>query len=117
MQNGVLGDVLDGFHHAGEELSVGRFAGCEGNAAVAEQRRGHAVPGDGRYLRVPADLRIEMRVQVDEAGGDVQTARVYFLLAFGGYLADLDDGVAVDGDIRAEGFGAGAVHHAAAANN
>ena len=43
VQDRLLGDVLDGLHHPGEELPVRGFAGREGDAAIAEQRRRDAV--------------------------------------------------------------------------
>ncbi len=59
-------DVFDRLHHAGEKLAILRLARREGDAAIAHQRRGHTVPRDRREIGVPADLRIQMRVQVDE---------------------------------------------------
>ena len=115
-EDGVLRNVLDGLHHAGQKLAIRFAAGREGHAAVAEQRGGDAVPGDGRHVRIPADLGVQVGVQVDEAGGDRMAAGVDFFDALGGYVAHGNDGVAVDGDIRGERFGAGAVHDGAVAD-
>ena len=67
-QDRMFRNVLHGLHHAGEELPILVAAGREGDPAVAEQSRGDPVPGDGRHLRIPADLGIEVGVQIDEAG-------------------------------------------------
>ena len=59
-QDGVPRDVLHGLHHAGEELAVLLAARRKGNAAVAEQGGGDAVPGDRGHVRIPADLGVEV---------------------------------------------------------
>jgi hypothetical protein len=69
-ENRLLGDVLDGLHHAGEELAVARPARRERDAAVPEQGGGDAVPGGRPAGGIPADLGVELRVDVDEAGRD-----------------------------------------------
>ena len=92
VEDGVLGNVLHGLHHGRQQFHVGRLAGREGDAAVAEQGGGHAVPAHRRHLRVPADLRVQVRVQIDEAGRDGQPLGVDLALALAVDLADSRDG-------------------------
>ena len=47
----------------------------EADAAVAHHDGGHAVPARRREQRVPRDLAVEVRVDVDEAGRDEQRRR------------------------------------------
>ena len=117
MQDSLLGDVLDRLHHAGEKLSVGRLAGRERDAAVAEQGCRDAVPRHGRDLRVPTDLGIEVCMQVDETGRHDQSVGLNFFLASAVDLADLDDLIAVHGDVRTEGLASCAVDYVAAPND
>ena len=110
-ENGLLGNVLYGFHHASQEFTVFRAAGRKGDAAVAEQGRGHPMPGDGGERRVPADLCIQMSVHVDEAGCCRMTLGVDFLDTLGIYLAQSDNGVVFDGDVADVGCTAGTVNN------
>ena len=57
-EDGVLRNVLNGLHHRRKQLHILWLAGCEGDAAVAEQSGGDAVPAHRRHLRIPADLRV-----------------------------------------------------------
>ena len=113
----MLGDVLDGLHHAGEELPILLTARREGHSAVAEQRRGHAVPGDGRHLGIPTDLRIEVGMQVDESRCDDMSLGVDFLRAAPRHGSDGRDPVALDGDVGLNRFVADPVDHRAVANH
>ena len=115
-EDGVLRNVLDGFHHAGEELPVLRPARGEGDAAVAEQGGGDAMPGHRRHVRIPADLGIEMGVQIDEAGRDGMAGGVDLLLAGLRHCADRGDRIAVNGDVNFLGRIARAVHDEAVAD-
>lgn len=63
------------------------------------------------------DLRIEMRVQIDEAGRNGEAAGVDLFLALGCDLADLANDSVLDTDVAAERFAAGAVYDAAAADH
>ena len=67
VEDAARGDVLDRLHHLGEVLAVLGAHGRERHAAVAHHDRRHAVPARRAEQRVPADLRVEVRVQVDEA--------------------------------------------------
>ena len=70
-----------------------------------------------RAERIPGDLRVEMRVDVDEAGRHDQTARVDLLAPGAVDLADRGDAIAGDGDVAFERRRAGAVDDGAAAND
>src|ERR1700693_1998349 len=56
-------------------------------------------------------------MRIDEAGRHQHAARVDFLRATTGDLADRDDLAAVDRDIRLEWLGAGAIDHRAIADH
>ena len=92
-------DVLDRLHHLGEVLAVLGAHRRERHAAVAHHHRRHAVPARRREQRVPADLRVEMGVQVDEARRDQPVGRVDLASAAAVDLADRDDAVAADPDV------------------
>ena len=116
-EDGVLGNVLDGLHHAGKELPVLLAAGRERDAAVAEQGGGDAMPSHRRHMRIPADLRIQMGVQVDEAGRDDEALGVDFFLANALHFANGGDGTAVDGDVACDRRTAGAIDDGAVADD
>ena len=116
MQDCILGNVLHRFHHAGEELPVRLLAGRERDAAVAEQRRRDAVPGHRRDLRIPANLRVQMRVQIDEPRRHVEAVGADFLTPFAVHLAHFDDGVAINRHVRLHRRTARAVHQRPASN-
>ena len=42
----------------------------EPEPAIAQRHRGHPVPPGKRAVRIPKDLRVVMRMQVDKAGRD-----------------------------------------------
>ena len=110
-------DVLHGLHHAGEELAVLLAARRKGNAAVPEQGGGDAVPGDRRHVRIPADLGVEVGMQVDEPRRHGMAGRVDFLAPLAADFADGADGVAVDGDVAFERLVAGAVDNGSVADH
>ena len=92
-------DVLDRFHHLGQPGPVLGPAGGEGHPAVADDHRGHAVPGRRGGLRVPAQLGIEVGVGVDEPGRDRQTVSLDGPSPRRLDGAHGDDAVAVDGHV------------------
>ena len=75
------------------------------------------MPADRRQIRIPADLRVQMRVQIDEAGRNGETVGVDLFSSLGRDLADLANDSVLDGDVAAERFAAGAVYDAAAADH
>src|SRR5262249_21489063 len=69
----------------------------------------HAVLARRRGPTVPMELRVVVRVRVDEAGRDEQSVRIQ---RFGGVVrcrADRDDPSVLDGDVRDQRVGAGPV--------
>ena len=115
-EDGVLRNVLHRLHHAGEEFAVFAAAGREGDAAVAEQGGGDTMPGDRGHVRIPADLGVEVRVQIDEARRDGLPAGVDFLAPVAGNFAHGGDGVAIDGNVAFERRAAGAIDDDTVAN-
>jgi hypothetical protein len=74
----------------------------EAEAAVAEHQRGDAVPSGDGAVGIPANLRVVMRVQIDEAGRDDQPVGVDGLLREAGRAAaDLRDLAVLDPDVAA----------------
>ena len=115
VHDGIGGDVLHRLHELGEVAPVVLAARREGDAAVADQRRRDAVVGAGPHLRIPADLGIEVRVQIDEAGRDQAVRGIDGLRRLGvAKVADAADAAAVDGDVGTACFAAGTVDDGAA---
>ena len=109
--------ILDAFHQRDQRVAVRRAAGGETDAAIAHQRRGHAMPGRGGEVAVPHRLAIIMGVDIDKSWGDQQAMGVDFLRAPRRHRADGADHAAIDGDIGGEAGAAGAIQHMAAAND
>ena len=106
----VRGDVLNGFHQLGEVAAVVRAAGREGDAAVADQRRRDTVVGAWPHLGIPADLGVQVRVQVHESGGDDLAGGVDRTSGFDALeVADAADAPVVHGNVGAPCLGAAAV--------
>ena len=87
--------------------NVSRSAGRhrrERHAAVAHDDAGDAVPAARRPDGIPRELSIEVRVDVDEAGGHEPVGRIDLAAALGGDAAlgrvdDLDDPISRDPDV------------------
>ena len=116
-EDGLTGNVLHRLHHAGEQFAVLRPARRERHPAVADQGRGDAVAGHRRDVRIPADLRIEVRVHVDEAGRDRQALGVEFASTLAVDGADCRDRARIDGKVARNGLAAQTVHELAAPDN
>lgn len=98
-------------------MAVSGLAGRKGDAAIAQQNRGHAMPADGGKQRVPADLGIQMGVDINKAGGDHQAIRLDHLARWAGGAANRGDHAAINGDIANKRLAPGPVHYQAAAND
>ena len=70
---------------------VGGPARRDADAAIAHHDAGDAVPGRGRDRAIPADLRVVVRVRVDEAGRDDAVGGVDHARGGLGDAADLRD--------------------------
>ena len=90
------GNVFHAFHQVDE---VGRCAFAhrsKTHTAVSEHDRGHAMPGRRREIRVPGGLTVVMRMDIDEARRDQQSARIDFAAPAANIAADRRDEFAVD---------------------
>ena len=67
VENRVAGNVLDALHHRRQDLAVLGLARGERDAAVAHHDAGDAVVAAAGPDRIPRQLRVEVRVDVDEA--------------------------------------------------
>ena len=105
------GDALDALHQADEPVvAVGR-GGREADAAVAHDHGGDAVPDRRREQRVPGDLAVVVRVDVDEAGRDREAGGVELLATGLVDGADRGDAAVVDGDVGERRTSTAAVDH------
>jgi hypothetical protein len=59
------------------EVAVGRAARRDGEAAVADHDARHAERDRRRRKRVPDELRVEVRVEIDDARGERAPLRVH----------------------------------------
>ena len=106
----VVGDGLDVDEVLHQDLARRRLHRRHAHAAVAHDDRGHAVPRRARHHRVPRDLRVVVRVRIDEARRQHQPLGVDH--ALGGVAvgtADLADDAVVDAEIAHEAGAAGSV--------
>ena len=117
LQDEIRRNVLDGFHHAGQQLVVPGANRGEGHATISDQSRRHAVPADGRKQGIPADLRIEVRVDVDKTRGHDVASRVDLASPGRFDVTDLSDQVRVDREIASGRLTADPVDEQTAANH
>src|SRR5688572_29528672 len=83
-----------------------------GEAAIADDLGGDALPYLGGRIGVPEDRDLGMSMRVDEAGRDDLAGGVDALRGRSAFqVADFCDGVAGDRDVRASRRRARAVHH------
>ena len=98
----LVGNRLGARHRQHRALAKFRLDRHEAEAAVAEHHRGDAVPSGDRAVRIPSNLRVVMRMQIDEAGRDDQAVGVDdFLREAGCAAADLRDLAVLDPDVGA----------------
>ena len=103
-------DVLHALHHLGEIAAVLGDRRCERHAAVPHQHRRHPVPGARRHERIPPDLGVHVRVQIDEPGRHGQARRVDLARCDRvREVADGGDAIAVHRDVGAHRTGPGPV--------
>ena len=77
-ENRRPGNVFDALHHLGQKLTGAPIVRhwSEGDPAVAQGHGRDAVPAARRADRIPCQLRIEMRVDIDKARGDEPVRRI-----------------------------------------
>ena len=92
--------AFDEFERLHDELAVARSGRSDAEPAVALHDRGDTVPRRRREVLVPEDLRVEVRVDVDEPRTQHQPAEVDFGRAIGGGdFADCGDDAVNDLDV------------------
>src|SRR5262249_20061022 len=111
------GDVFRTLEVAHDQVLLVGPARRQGEAAVAHDDAGHAVPARARAEGIPRDLRVHVGVAIDEAGGDDLVARVDLLAAARVDGADARDAIAEYADVGAVAREPGAVHDGAAADH
>ena len=104
--------ALDLRHHLARVVGVSGSQGRKGEATVATDHGGHAVPAGRRGQRVPVQLGVVVGVGIDEAWCHHQAADVHHLVQGTGCvdLADLGDGVVDDRNITSESRRTGPVN-------
>ena len=94
--------ALDLREHAARVVGVGVVQWCEAEAAVAADHRRDAVNVRRRRERIPEELRVVVRVRVDEAGAHDETGRVEVWCAASASVPaghDRDDASAAHSDV------------------
>ena len=86
-------------------------------AAVADHHRGDAMPDAARGVRLPGELGVVVRVNVDEAGSHGQPLGVDLLPAPARHPAHLHDRAIVHGHIARESGSPAPVHHSTPADH
>jgi hypothetical protein len=90
--------------HPAHVVGVGVAQRCDAEAAVATDHRGDAVDVGRRRQRIPEELRVVVRVGVDEARARHETGRVQRvarILAEGARGNDCDDAPVAHADVAA----------------
>ena len=106
----VVGNGLDVDEVLHQDLARRRLHRRHAHAAVAHDDGGHAVPRRAGDHRIPRDLRVVVRVRIDEAWCQHQAARVEH--ALGGQAvapADRADETVLDAEVAHEAGAAGSV--------
>ena len=93
------GDVLHPLHQVDQRLLVLAADGGEAHAAIAEHDGRGAVPGGRREDGIPGGLTVIMRVHIDPPRRDDPPVGLHLAPGRTCLPADLDDPVAIDGDV------------------
>ncbi|MBK8017389.1 MAG: hypothetical protein IPK20_12175 [Betaproteobacteria bacterium] len=104
------GHALDVGQVAHREVAVAGTAGSEGESAVAQDGRGDPQGGGRREMRIPRDLRVVVRVVVDDAWSQREAARVDAFPGLPEMAPHTANHAVRDGDVCREAGSAGAVH-------
>ena len=122
VENRIARNVLDALHHLGERRAVLGTTRRERDSAVAHDDARHPVPTARGADRIPGELRIEVRVDVDEARRDEPTLGIDLTSTRAVDPAvvqsdDLGDPVGLDADVRTSRRSARAVDDGAVTND
>ena len=101
--------ALDMGQVAHREVAVGGLAGRDGEAAIAEDRRGDAQRRRGIDERVPGDLRVVVGVAVDDAGRERQPVGLHGLAGGPEIRPDRGDFPVPDAEVAVDRLGPRAV--------
>jgi hypothetical protein len=95
------GHALDLGHHAPEVIGVGRGDRREGKAAIPGDHARHTMEVRGAGRGIPEQLRVVVRMRVDDARRNHEPARVDRLGRLVGHRADRHDAAVADSDVGA----------------
>ena len=109
--------ALDDREVADHQVARGGRRRHDAEAAIAHHRRGDAERRRGRERGVPGDLRVVVRVHVDDAGREHEPVGVDRLGALVLDLADAGDAAVLDREVGALGLVAQAVDDGGAADD
>ncbi len=101
--------ALDLGHEPPEVVAVTGLEGCDGEPAVPADHGRDPMDVRRRRVGVPEQLRVVVRVRVDQTGGDDAAGRIDDLGCVLGHLADGHDPTVADPDVACVARGAGAV--------
>ena len=103
-------DLFHRFQRAGQGIALFGPHRCIGDAAVADECRGDAVPAHRAGIGVPEQLGIEMCVGINEARRYQPICGVNFAPGRLGQGPNLHNPVAANADVGSPGVGAGPIH-------
>ncbi len=104
IEDRVTGNILDCFHHAGQQLTVSRPDRRKSYATVSKQRRRYPVPAYGGQHRIPAYLCVKVRMNVDEARCHDMPFRVNLRSARCRHLANGNNRITFDSHVCLDGL-------------
>src|SRR5439155_24554483 len=87
----IVRNGLDVDEVPGRDLTLGGLARRQADAAIAHEHGGHAVPRRAGDERVPADLRVVVRMRIDEDRRNNKVRRNADFLGAAGNLAMCGD--------------------------
>ena len=108
---------LDAGEEPGQEVAIIGRRRRQGEAAIAADRRRHAVQRRRAQRRIPEELGVVVGMQVDEPGRDHQPFRIDGDLGLIAHAANFDDAAVQDPHVPLRGGCTGAVHHGTTVNH
>ena len=110
-------DILDAFHDVDQAVAKMWLDRGKADAAIAHHDRCHSVPAGWRQIRIPADLPIEMGVDIDPARRHQITGRIDFLATLTRHNANSGDSLTVNRHISRPARCASAINYRSSAND